>query len=48
MSQRNSVQIKARRTELSDAQDVTHFVSKATLETFGPNVKELGKIFELM
>ena len=48
MSQRHSVQIKARRTELSDAQEIVPFVNKTTLDTFGPNVKELGKIYELM
>lgn len=48
MSERNSIEIKARRTELSDAQEISQFVNKTTSDTFGPNIKETGKIFELM
>jgi hypothetical protein len=43
-----SIVTKARRTELVDAQEVSKYVNKQTQDLFGPNVKELGKIFELM
>ena len=43
-----SIVTKARRTELVDAQEVAKFVSQKTKDLFGQNVKELGKIFELM
>jgi hypothetical protein len=48
MSKRNTVEIKPRPTEVSDAQDVAYFVTKTTVDTFGPNVKDIGKITELM
>ena len=48
MSKRNTIEIKPRPTEVSDAQDVAHFVNKTTVDTFGTNVKEIGKITELM
>ena len=44
----SSIVTKARRTELVDAQEVSKFVNKQTLDLFGPNTKELGKIYELM
>jgi hypothetical protein len=43
-----SIVTKARRTELQDAQEVVKFVNKSTVELFGHNCKELGKIFEFM
>lgn len=43
-----SIVTKARRTELVDAQQVIKYVNKQTLDLFGSNVKELGKIYELM
>lgn len=42
-----SVLIKARRTELSDAQDLNGFVNKFTTEIFGP-INGVGRIHELM
>jgi hypothetical protein len=38
----------ARRTESSDAKEVVKFVNRSTLELFGPNVRETGKLFEIM
>lgn len=48
MSQRNTIEIKPRPTELSDAQNIIHFVNKTTIETFGPDLKEIGKLIQLM
>jgi hypothetical protein len=42
-----SILIKARRTELSDAQDLIRFVNNSTTELFGP-IAGIGKIHELM
>ena len=38
----------ARRTESSDAKEVVKFVNRSTIELFGPNTKETGKLFEIM
>jgi hypothetical protein len=38
----------ARRTETIDAKEIVKFVNKSTLEIFGPNCKEVGKLFEFM
>ena len=43
-----SIETKARRTELVDAQDLIKFVNKQTTDLFGSSCRELGKIFELM
>ena len=40
--------IKARRSELIDAQNVVKLVNETTRELFGPKTKEVGKIVELM
>ena len=42
-----SILIKARRTELSDAQDLIRFVNSSTTDVFGP-IQGIGKIHELM
>jgi hypothetical protein len=38
----------ARRTESSDAKEVAKFVNRSTVELFGPNTKETGKLIEIM
>lgn len=40
--------IKARRSELIDAQNAVKLVNDATKELFGPQIKEVGKLVELM
>lgn len=42
-----SILIKARRTELVDAQEVFRYITKNTIELFGP-IKTVGNIHELM
>ena len=42
-----SIMIKARRTELADAQELIGFVNASTSEIFGP-IPGIGKIHELM
>lgn len=44
----SSILTTARRTETIDAKEVIKFVNKSTLEIFGPNCREIGKIFEFM
>jgi hypothetical protein len=43
-----SIVTTARRTEPSDAKELVKYVTKYTQELFGPVVKELGKIQEIM
>ena len=43
-----SIVTRARRTELIDAQEVLNLTNNQTCELFGPNCRELGKLFELM
>ena len=45
--QNTSILIKARRTELIDAQEINRFINKSTQELFGP-IQTLGNIHELM
>jgi hypothetical protein len=42
------VAIKARRSELVDAQEIVKLVNHSTLELFGIKSKDLGKLFEFM
>ena len=42
-----SISIKARRTELSDAQDSLKFANQSSQELFGL-IKEVGRVHELM
>jgi hypothetical protein len=44
----SSIMTTARRTETIDAKEVVKFVNKSTLEIFGSNCKEVGKLFEFM
>lgn len=44
----NSVLTTARRTEPGDAKKIIDFINRHTLELFGPNCREIGKIYELM
>ena len=44
----SSIITMARRTESVDAKKILKFIDQSTLELFGPTVKEIGKIFELM
>jgi len=37
-----------RRSETTDAKEIANFVKRNTTEIFGPNLKELGKLYELM
>jgi hypothetical protein len=43
----SSIMIKARRTELSDAQELMRFVNSSTSDICGP-IPGIGKIHELM
>lgn len=42
-----SIVIKARRTELTDAQEVIRFVNGSTIDIFG-HIKGIGKLHEFM
>jgi hypothetical protein len=42
-----SIVIKARRTELTDAEEVIRFVNGSTFDVFG-HIKGIGKIHEFM
>ena len=43
-----SVLIKARRAEAIDADEIVKYVDRKTMDLFGPNTREVGKITEIM
>ena len=43
-----SIVTTARRTESLDAKEIIKFVNHSTIELFGPQVREPGRLFELM
>ena len=38
----------ARRTEPSDAKEILRFINNHTVELFGPNCREIDRIYEFM